>query len=170
MRLENNLTDADRFIRGLSGSYTGGAVKVVHILESTRRLSHNFSWSMVIDWGLNVPTNGEDLIYGRTNILVGKIRVQDKMLVAHLHGPSRISPGLLLFLSRISKAVHCSGTLSLLELLRSLNKSYWCRSQEGDGRKRRLSPTCLKNGEFRLLSAIEIDGKSRRVGLCLGSH
>ena len=126
------------------------------------------SWINFFNWSLNFLAIREDLINGCSNLQVGKIRVQDKWLVALLPGHVLISLGAL-FLKGVSK-VHCSGTLSLLELERSRNRSNWCWSQCWDERWRRLSPTSRQNGYFLRLNAINIDDKSRWVRLSLGSH
>lgn len=133
--------------------------------ESSEAFLCNWCWSRLLNWCLNAAIR-EEVIDGRTNRLVAKIRVQDKCLVALLSGRSQIR---ILFLAGTSN-VHCSIYLSLLEPQRSRNRSYWCRSQCWDERWRRLSSTCLKNGDIRFLSAIEIDDKSRWVRLSLGSH
>lgn len=93
--------------------------------ESSEPSLGDRSWIKLFNLWLNCLAIREDLIYGRTNLLIGKIRVKDKWLVALLPGRLQISLGVL-YLTGLSN-VHCSGTLSLLEPQRSRNRSYWCR-------------------------------------------
>ena len=146
-------------------SYHGVVRRVENFLDkSSEAFLGDGWWSNFLNWCLELAIR-ENLIYGGSYLLVGKVGVQDKCLVALLPGSSRQS--VALFLTGVSCSIHCSGTLSLLESLRSRNRSNWCRSQCRDERRRWLRSTSLK---LRSLSAIDIDDKSRRVRLCLGSH
>ena len=125
------------------------------------------------NWSLNVLARREKVINGRTNILVGKVRVQDKWLIAQLLSRSigRIGAGLL-FLSGVSDT-HCSGNLSrsmnsAAGARRSMNRSNWSRFQRGD--KRWLHASALKAGEFMFLHAREIGDESRWVRMLVSLH